>query len=373
MPAPTSSTPNESVAPDAFDVAVKKLLRTMQDVHEATDKTSPMNFNRADPYWVICLGKFHAAYLKANNPDGFKPMFRQFYETHRNSIMEQIIEDNQVYDDWIKTKEVFPAPGKSIQKSGKNHRSRKHNDDTASWNPHASCKGLVIYFDSHNEKLRAVSIPLSEAYLQACKHYAELSKDKGVCSPFPATILYSFYAAMSAVCDPTDLEILTENVESLKDVVDSLTPESTGTEGSTLEPLKDMMKALAKSSGIPGMNAGDDSQINSALGTLFSAETSDKISNVVRSVTEQISTKGGDNVGDVVSQIGQLLQNPTLTDMVKDTVDSAQRLQDSIPTEGPSLREGWPSREAEQSVSGSTETTDATSVHSGPDNAADQE
>lgn len=94
-----------------------------------------------------------------------------------------------------------------------------------------------------------------------------------------------------------------------------------------------MMKALAKSSGIPGISFGDDSQINNALGTLFSAETSDKISNVVRTVTEQISTNSGDNVGDVVSQIGQLLQNPTLTEMVKDTVDSAQRLHDTIPTE----------------------------------------
>jgi hypothetical protein len=357
MPAPTPSTVTENVTPDAFDVAVKKLLRAMQDVHEATTQTCPMNFNRAEPYWVICLGKFHAAYLKANHPDGFRPMFRKFYDTHRENIKAQIIEDDQVYDDWIKTKVVVHNSIKSTSKSGKNHRSRKHTEDSSSWNPHVSCKGLVIYFDPNNDKLRAVSIPLSEAYLQACKYYAELSKDKGVCSPLPATILYSFYAAMSQVCDPQDLEALTANVESLKDVVDSLTPESTGTEGSTLEPLKDMMKALAKNSGIPGMNQGDDSQINSALGTLFSAETSDKISNVVRSVTEQISTKSGDNVGDVVSQIGQLLQNPTLTDMVKDTVESAQRLQDSIPTQ--------------QNVSGTP--VGVPTASSGPDSAADQE
>ena len=364
MPAPTPSTVAESVTPDAFDVAVKKLLRAMQEVHEATSNTGPMNFTRAEPYWVICLGKFHAAYLKANNPDGFRPMFRKFYETHRESIKDQIIEDDKVYDDWIKTKVVIPSSIKSTSKSGKSHRSRKHSEDTASWNPHASCKGVVIYFDPTNDKLRAVSIPLSEAYLQACKYYAELSKDKGVCSALPATILYSFYAAMSQVCDPEDVEALTANVESLKDVVDSLTPESTGTEGSTLEPLKDMMKALAKNSGIPGMAQGDDSQINSALGTLFSAETSDKISNVVRSVTEQISTKSGDNVGDVVSQIGQLLQNPTLTDMVKDTVESAQKLQDSIPTQQSVDSTPSPTGVPTPAVGG---------VDSGPENAADQE
>jgi uncharacterized protein YjgD (DUF1641 family) len=305
----------------------------MQEVNDAT--SSPMNFARSEPYWVICLGKFHAAYLKANSPDGFKPMFRTFYEAQRESFKEYIIEDKHVYDEWLKVKETLPGPGKaksSNRRSSKSNRARKSNDDDCSWTPSATCKGHVVYFNTENEKLRAVSIPLTEAYLQACKHYSELSKEKGVCSPLPATILYSLYTAISYVKDPEDQDVFDENISNLRDIVESLTPEDSGTEGSTLDPLKGMMKALAKNSGFSSVNGADESQINNVLGSLFNSETSSKITNVVKTVTEQISTTNSNNVSDVIGQIGSLLQNPTLSDMVKDTVESAQRLENSIPT-----------------------------------------
>jgi hypothetical protein len=327
------ASPDNSSAADGFDVAVKKLLRAMQEVNDAT--SSPMNFARSEPYWVICLGKFHAAYLKANNPDGFKPMFRKFYETQRENFKEYIIEEGNVYDEWLKVKDTLPGPGKSKssnRRSSKSNRARKSNDDDCSWTPSATCKGHVVYFNTDNEKLRAVSIPLSEAYLHACKHYSDLSKEKGVCSPLPATILHSLYTAISYVRDPEDQDIFDENIANLRDIVESLTPEDSGTEGSTLDPLKGMMKALAKNSGFSSVNGADESQINNVLGTLFNSETSNKITNVVKTVTEQISTTNSNNVSDVIGQIGSLLQNPTLSDMVKDTVESAQRLEGTIPT-----------------------------------------
>jgi len=320
-----------------FDTALKGLLRAMTDVYEQTAEKGTMGIvkTQTQPYWVVCTEKFHSLYLKVNKPESFIPMFKKFFDTYKKDIIDVIIEDGRVYDEWIKVKDVLPSP-KNPEPASSDKKKRRtgkvsHMDGTISWSANATCSGIVLYY-GEDPKFRAINIPISEAYIEACKHYDKSFKEKKEHSPLPATILLCLYACAYHVASKEDAELIQENLISLKEVVDSLVPEDNG-EGNTLNPIKEIMKTFAKQTGMASALGGmGDGKMNEAFNTLFNPETTEKIGNVIKAVNEQMKDTKTDNIGDVLTKVGSVLTSPDIKQQISDTVDGIQKLQATIPT-----------------------------------------
>lgn len=332
----TDSNQKDQCPTKSFDVAIKNLLRSMAETHEQSVEKGVMGFaqtGNSQPYWVICREKFHSLYLKCNKPSAFESVFRAFYKKYRDDLIEPIIEEGKVYDEWLKTEEILPGPVSDITpKRATKKRSAKisHVDGTLSWTPNATCKGIVLYFDEKDPKFRAVSIPVSEAYVEACKQYAKLYKEKKIHSALPVTILFSLYACVYHVATEEDKEALQENLVSLKEVLQTLLPEGNNDEGSTLNPIKEMIKAFAKNSGMATVLGNmDDGKVNEAFSTLFSSETTEKIGSVIRTVNDKMKDTNTNDIGEVLTKVGSVLSSNEVKEQIKETVDLVQGINSS--------------------------------------------
>jgi hypothetical protein len=272
------------------------------------------------PYWNLCCDKFHAAYAKARNAEGFRDMFYNFYDRKRLDFTREVVEDGEINDEWLKNKEVLPIPGSST------NRKKKRNDDEFGFSLRSiSCRGEIVYFDETNEKIRNVCVPISEAYLSACKIYAEGAKN-GEYSPLPAQLLYNLYNVILEVCDEEDQEVMASNVKSLKEIMDSLTSDDSVEEGegSTLNPIKGVMKKLVDTLG----GGGDASKllegdgINKMVSSLFSDDISSKIKNVWTNFTDKVKPDETSDIGTLISNVSDAMKDESLQNCIKETIAS---------------------------------------------------
>lgn len=292
-----------------LDSSIRGLLKTITAIGN-NGKFGSMDFLKSSkPYWSLCCDKFHAAYIKARNPEGFRDMFYTFYDKHREEFTTEVVSDGEINDEWLKNKEVLPLPG-SV--SGK---KKKKDDDFGFSLKSISCRGEIIYFDETNEKIRNVSIPITEAYLSACKIYVDGAKE-GEYSPLPAQLLYHLFCIIMHVCDPEDEKIAKSNVEALKEIVSSLSSEeSTETgEGSTLEPIKGMMKTLANKFGLSG-EAGklmEGDKLQKAISGIFSDDVTNKMKSMWSNITDKVKIDETKDIGSLISSIGETIKDPSI-------------------------------------------------------------
>lgn len=315
------SVEKQELPTESFDAAFKGLMETaMQVEREVTDAFSMKKV--VQPYWALCITKLYTSYIAAENPDGFKEMFRNFYKEYRKQLIEPLMDSDGMNDSWLKVKEILPAP---FDNDGKKRPKNLFGAPEI-------LEGLVLYFQTER-KYRAFCIPISKVYRVACEHYVEMEKEKSVHSPLPAAILYNFYAAFLHVCKDKDKKAILKNVEVIKEIVVELSPEEGSDNGSTFSPLKEMMKRFAKSSGMP---LDDSGKMEEAIGQLFKPETTEKINKLVKTVTESFTasteTNGVPDIDKVLSNIGTALQKPELRDILSEQTKNITNLQASIPT-----------------------------------------
>jgi len=301
-----------------LDSSIRGLLKTISAVGN-NGKIGSMDFLKSSkPYWNLCCDKFHAAYIKARNPEGFRDMFYNFYDKHREEFTTAVVSDGEINDEWLKNKEVLPLPG-----AGAGGKKKKKDDDFGFSLRSISCRGEIIYFDETNEKIRNVSIPITEAYLAACKIYVDGAKE-GEYSPLPAQLLYYVYSIIYHVCDTDDQEIMQSNVASLKEIVDSLSSEdgADSGEGSTLEPIKGMMKTLANKFGLSG-EAGkfmEGDKLQKAISGIFSEEVTGKMKNMWDTFSEKVKIDDSKDIGALISNIGEAIKDPSLQSSLQEGI-----------------------------------------------------
>jgi hypothetical protein len=310
-----------SATDNKLDTSIKGLLKTISQI-ENHGGFKGMDFLKSSkPYWNLCCDKFHAAYAKARNPEGFRDMFYNFYDKKRVEFTQEIVEDGEINDEWMKNKEVLPIPGAST------NRKKKRSDDEFGFSLKSiSCRGEIIYFDETNDKIRNVCIPIGEAYLSACKIYVDGAKN-GEYSPLPAQLLFQLYSLIAEVCDVEDQEIMTTNVKSLKEIVDSLTSDESvnNGEGSTLEPIKGMMQKLMGTMGAGGGDAAkllEGGGIEKMVSSLFSEEVSGKIKNVWTNFTDKVKPGETTDIGTLISNVSDAMKDEGLQNSIKETIAS---------------------------------------------------
>jgi hypothetical protein len=299
---------------EQFDASVKNLLKVIGQIQNAASGGG-LDFMKTSskPYWHLCVEKFHAAYLKAKNPEGFTDMFSSFFEKHEDKFTSDVIdEDGDINDEWLKNKEV-------LTKSSK----KKKSDDLSFSLRNINCRGEVIYFDESNEKIRNVSIPISEAYLAACKIYSDGAKN-GEYSPLPAQLLMSLFSVMQEVCDDEHKKKLKSNVKALKEVVDQLTngEEDNKTTGATLEPIGNLMNTFAKKFGLGGKDGFDMSNIEKTVGSIFSDDVTGKVKDVWNSFNEKVNVKDGADLGSIISNVSEVMKDGSIQAKLSEAVST---------------------------------------------------
>jgi hypothetical protein len=307
------------VESSSLDSSIKGLLKVISSISN-NGKLGSMDFMKTSkPYWNLCCDKFHAAYIKARNPEGFRDMFYSFFDSHRDQFTEDVVSEGEINDEWLKNKEVLPLPG------GGAGKKKKSADEFGFSLKSISCRGEIIYFDASNEKIRNVSIPITEAYLAACKIYVDGAKS-GEYSPLPAQLLFNLFLVMYHVCDTEDQETMKANCHSLKEIVDSLTSEdevNDGT-GSTLEPIKGMMKTLADKFGLSGeagkLMEGDG--IQKAISGIFSEEVTGKMKNMWSTFQEKVKIEETKDIGALISNIGEAIKDPSLQSSLQEGIST---------------------------------------------------
>jgi hypothetical protein len=307
------------VESSSLDSSIKSLLKVISAISN-NGKIGSMDFMKTSkPYWNLCCDKFHAAYIKARNPEGFRDMFYSFFDSRRDQFTEDVVSDGEINDEWLKNKEVLPLPG------GGAGKKKKSADEFGFSLKSISCRGEIIYFDASNEKIRNVCVPITEAYLAACKIYVDGSKN-GEYSPLPAQLLFNLFLIMYHVCDTEDQETMKANCLSLKDIVDSLTSEddiNDGT-GSTLEPIKGMMKTLADKFGLSGeaskLMEGDG--IQKAISGIFSEEVTGKMKNMWSTFQDKVKIDETKDIGALISSIGEAIKDPSLQSTLQEGISS---------------------------------------------------
>lgn len=302
----------------SLDSSIRGLLKTLGSIANHGKMASMDFLKTSKPYWSLCCDKFHAAYSKARNPEGFRDMFYNFYDNHREKFTEEVVNEGEINDEWLKNKEVLPLPG------DKGSRKKKSDDFGFSLRS-ISCRGEIIYFDERNEKIRNVSIPITEAYLAACKIYVDGAKE-GEYSPLPAQLLYHLFSIIYHVCDTEDQEVMKTNVDSLKEIVDSLSSEdeSGSGEGSTLEPIKGMMKSLAGKLGLSGdaskLMEGDG--IQKAISGIFSEDVTSKMKSMWSNFSDKVKIEETKDIGALISNIGDAIKDPSLQSSLQEGIST---------------------------------------------------
>ena len=301
-----------------LDSAIRGLLRVITSIGN-NGKIGSMDFLKSSkPYWNLCCDKFHAAYIKARNPEGFRDMFYNFYDKQRENFTADVVSDGEINDEWLKHKEVLPLPGASTSS-----KKKKSADEFGFSLKSIACRGEIIYFDETNEKIRNVSIPITEAYLAACKIYVDGAKS-GEYSPLPAQLLHYLYQIAFHVCDTEDQDTMKSNVASLKEIVDSLTSEEeTSGEGATLDPIKGMMKTLASKFGLNGGEAGklmEGDGIQKAISGIFSDEVTGKMKNMWSTFQDKVKIDETKDIGALISNIGEAIKDPSIQSTIQEGI-----------------------------------------------------
>ena len=294
-----------------LDSSIRGLLKVISQIQNVSS-TKNGNFlgNGSKPYWTICVEKFHAAYIKAKNPEGFQDMFANFFGKHRDKFTSPVIDDEgDINDEWLKNKDILSACTKK----------KKSGDDNSFSLRNINCRGEVIYFDETNEKIKNVSIPISEAYLSACKIYSDGAK-RGEYSPLPAQLLVSLFTLMSEVCPPKHKESVENNIKELKDVVEQLTNgDDTSTTGSTLDGLGSILKKAQQSL---NLNLGDinASNIEEKVSSIMDPAITGKFKTMWDRFNEKVNLKDGADIGSIITNVSEAMKDKDLQNELQTTI-----------------------------------------------------
>ncbi len=310
-----------------LDASIRNLLKVIAQIQSNGGSIDFLKSSK--PYWHLCIEKFHAAYIKAKNPEGFRDMFLNFLDKNNLQFTEDIVdpETQEINDEWLKNKEVLNQDKK---------KSKKNSDDVSFSLRSIKCRGEVIYFDETNEKIRNVCIPISEAYLAAVKIYVDGSK-KGEYSPLPAQFLVSLWTVMSHIAeDEDDKKSIHDNIKSLKEIVEQLTngEESDNETGDTLNPLTGIMNKFAKKFGLGGENGMDLSSIEKTVSGLFSGENNiaDKAKDIFSKFSEKANIKEGADISTIISSVSEAMKDNDIQDRIKGALaEVASKVGVSIP------------------------------------------
>lgn len=296
---------------EALDTSIRGLLKVISQIQNVSSvKNGNFLGNGSKPYWHICVEKFHAAYIKAKNPDGFRDMFKNFFEKHKDKFVEEIIDtDGDINDEWLKNKEVLSTSTKKKKSSDEGVFSLKN----------INCRGEVIYFDESNEKIKNVSIPISEAYLCACKIYSDGAK-RGEYSPLPAQLLVALFTLIAEVCPEKHKEKVEVNVKELKDVVEQLTNgDDATTTGSTLDGIGSILKKAQQSL---NLNLGDinTSNIEEKVSTLLDPTITGKFKTMWDRFNQKVNLKEGADLGSIIANVSDAMKDKDLQSELQNTI-----------------------------------------------------
>lgn len=296
-----------------LDNSIRSLLKVISQIQNGSNSGDFMKSSK--PYWHICTEKFYAAYIKAKNPEGFRSMFYEFFEKRIDKFTEDVVDsDGDINDEWLKNKEVM---------STKTSKKKKIVDETSFSLRNINCRGEVIYFDESNEKIKNVSIPISEAYLAACKIYSEGAK-KGEYSPLPAQLLVALFTVISEVCGSEHKKELENNVKSLKDVVDQLTngEETTSTQGSTLDNLGSILNAAKSKLGIDLGKDMDFSNIEKTVSNIFDSDITGKVKNIWGKFNDKVNMNETKDLGSIISSVTDIMKDSEIQADLQDAITS---------------------------------------------------
>jgi hypothetical protein len=310
----------------SLDASIRNLLKVINQIQAQSTVNSGDFLKASKPYWHLCTEKFHAAYIKAKNPDGFRDMFLNFFSKNEDKFIDDVVADEEINDEWLKCKDVITINNKN--------KKKKSSDEFSFSLRNINCRGHVIYFDETNEKIRNVCIPIGEAYIAAVKIYTDGAK-KGEYSPLPAQLLLALFTVMSYVVEEEDKESLDNNVKALKDVVDQLTEGDEGEDdgtGSTLNPLGNVMKTIAKKFNLGSDGNFDMSSIEKMTSNLFNSETVDKAKGIFSKFQEKANIKEGADLSTIISGVSEALKSDDLQNEIKGALaEVASKVGFSIP------------------------------------------
>jgi len=308
-----------------LDASIRSLLKVISNIQN-NGGVSIDFMKTSKPYWHICTEKFHAAYIKAKNPDGFRDMFLNFFNKHEDKFTDDVVdEDGDINDEWLKNKEVLSSK-----------KNKKKSDDMGFSLRNINCRGEVIYFDESNDKIRNVCIPISEAYLQACSLYATKAKE-GEYITLPAQLLHSLFTVMSFVVeDEDDKESIESNIKSLKEILEQLgenDDEDDGT-GDTLTPLNGLFKNLAKKFNLGGDGKLDTSSIEKTVSNLLDSQSDmvNKAKKIFNTFSEKANIKEGADISSIITGVSEGLKDESLQKEIREAlVDVASKVGFSVP------------------------------------------
>ena len=237
-------------------------------------------------------------------------MFLSFFDKHRDKFTKPVIDDEgDINDEWLKNKDILSTSSKK----------KKSSDDNSFSLRNINCRGEIIYFDETNEKIKNVSIPISEAYLSACKIYSDGAK-RGEYSPLPAQLLVSLFTLMNEVCPEKHKDNVSNNVKELKDVVDQLTNgEDTSTTGSTLDGLGSILKKAQQSL---NLNLGDinASNIEEKVSSILDPNITGKFKTMWDRFNEKVNLKDGADLGSIISNVSDAMKDKDLQSELQTTI-----------------------------------------------------
>lgn len=304
--------------PEDIDTHIRGLLKTATELH---DEIYGKNSSRQHTLWMVRTSNFFSAYSKANNPNGFKRMFIDFYSLNTPALTSEIFieEDRQtvVNDRWLAIEDNLeqPAPRKS-----------------ASLAASVACAGLVIYPDPQR---RSVSIPLSEIYLEA-KAYAKKKGTKDMRAyAFPIRILHHFFAVLHYAIPDLDAEKpkITRNMTALKSFLAEITPAAAPSSGDAvgegIAGFSKIMAEILKASKLDG--AVDTSQLEGTMRSALSGDAVKSVGKVVGKIMSSVKGSDGD-VGSVLDGIGSALKDPEIRGMLATSAKETAALAASVPT-----------------------------------------
>jgi len=313
-----------SQLPSNFDGYLKLLLDTSLKISEQLYSSDSRK------YWIKCVNKFYATYSKGDNPKFFHKMFIDFYKDHTNDFNKPIFYDTEdetdiVNDDFLRNTSIMKGPGIETHTKKASSSWKRDND-----NKDLCCKGFVIYFNKEDAKFKAVSVPIAEIYQESL----ELFKKKGDSSNFansvPSIILMCLYGIYTEILDENQNTILKDNLNILQEYVKEVGFE----EKSSLTGVMDIISNVMKQTGLG--NNMDSSQLKDMLGNVMNNDLFATVGNVVQKITSNVSTTGEDgkprDVKDIINNLGQVIQNSDVKDMIADTAQKASQLINSIPS-----------------------------------------
>ena len=296
---------------DSFNKHVKALTELSLNIAD--------DLNNESLVWKNYVTRFMQAYTAANNPDGFREMFMRFFRSNVSQLSRPIMNDEMEFNDkWLKSTEVIPHPA-----------SKK----VASYSLKQFCRGIIVYFSDDNEKLRAVSIPISEIYNAALKLCA---RDHVKYVTLPASVIYHFFSIILAVIPRSfhEREVIQRNVDVIREAIKGLGSSPDKIENKTMGNINGMgslIKEMVKQAGmkVPEKSSKD---MDAALDRMMNGDVIAKIGNLVSTIS---ADSEGSDLSSVLRNVGKALQNDELNATVADITakheSEAQNLVASIP------------------------------------------